>query len=127
MSITKIPEGYQAVMPYLILNNAQGFLDFTKTVFLADELLKTHRNEVNVIMHAEVSISGSVIMFADATETFGVRNAGLFVYVNDCDAVYDEALKYGAKTIMPPADQPYGRSCGVEDPFGNTWWVTSVA
>ncbi|WP_431200968.1 hypothetical protein ACQ86K_30970 [Mucilaginibacter sp. P19] len=26
---------------------------------------------------------------------------------------------------MPPADQPYGRSAGVKDPFGNTWWITN--
>ena len=30
-----IPEGYQAVMPYLILKNAEGFIDFTEKVFNA--------------------------------------------------------------------------------------------
>jgi PhnB protein len=123
----KIREGYQAVMPYLVVNNAQAFLDFTKTVFGAAEIHKAYRNEQNLIQHAEISISGSVIMFADATETFAAHNASLFVYVADCDAVYEEALKQGANTITEPADQSYGRSCGVKDPFGNTWWITSVA
>lgn len=123
----KIPEGYQAVMPYLIVNNAQSFLDFTKSVFDATEIHKAYRNEQNLIQHAEISISGSVIMFADATETFAPHNASLFVYVTDCDSIYNEALKQGAETITEPADQSYGRSCGIKDQFGNTWWITSVA
>ena len=33
----KIPENYQTVMPYLILENAQGFIAFTQKVFGAKE------------------------------------------------------------------------------------------
>ena len=31
----------------------------------------------------------------------------------------------GAKLVTPVADQQYGRSGGVEDPFGLTWWITT--
>jgi len=48
------------------------------------------------------------------------------VYVEDADAAYKLALDNGATSLMPPADQDYGRTCGVKDPFGNTWWITSV-
>jgi len=37
-----------------------------------------------------------------------------------------QALREGATAISPMADQPYGRSGGVQDPFGNSWWITSV-
>ena len=50
----------------------------------------------------------------------------MFVYVEDADETYKKAVENGAETVMPPDDQPYGRSCGVTDPFGNVWWITSI-
>ena len=120
----KIPEGYQQVMPYLIVQGAAEFLDFMKTVFGAEEKMKIMRDE-NTIQHAEISIGDSVIMFADATSRFEPRPAGLFIYVEDADQTYNQALAAGATSIMPMSDQEYGRSGGVADPFGNVWWPTT--
>jgi PhnB protein len=125
METLNIPDGYQRIMPYLIVNNAANFFQFTKDVFGADERYKAMRDE-HLIMHAEISIGGSVIMFADATELYKERTAGMFMYVDDCDAVYKKALENGATMVMEPADQSYGRSAGITDPFGNTWWITSL-
>jgi len=125
METLNIPEGYNQVMPYLILEGAAAFMEFTQKVFGATEKFKTMRDE-NVIMHAEIGIGRSVIMIADATEQYSRQTANLFIYVSDCDASYQTALDNGATTLMPPADQSYGRSCGVTDPFGNTWWITGV-
>ena len=121
----KIPQNYQRVMPYLILENAPGFITFTQKVFDAKETQKVMRDE-NTIMHAEVMIGESTIMFAEATEKFKVSNADLFVYVDDADETYKTALKNGGSVVNEPANQPYGRSGGIKDPFGNVWWVTSV-
>lgn len=124
MATINIPENYQAIMPYLIVKNAAAFIQFTQTVFGAAEQFKTMRDE-QTIMHAEVNINGSTIMFADATDTYTQQNAGMFVYVENCDDTYQKALDNGAESIMPPADQSYGRSAGVKDTFGNTWWITN--
>jgi len=120
-----IPQGYQQVMPYLIVADAAAFIEFTKKVFGAEEGYKAMRDE-KLIMHAEVKIGDSVMMLADATEQYTKQGAGLFVYVDDCDQVYANALANGATTKSEPADQSYGRSAGFEDAFGNTWWITSV-
>lgn len=122
----KIPDGYQAVMPYLILKNAGGFIEFTETVFGAKLLNKHLRDDGHTIMHGEINIDGSIIMFAESTEQYPEQNANLFVYADDADESYRRALKNGAITVTEPADQSYGRSCGVKDPHGNTWWITSV-
>jgi len=114
------------VMPYLIIENAVAFLEFTKTVFGAEEKLKAMRDE-KLIQHGEINIGGSVIMFADTTEQYPSRPGSFFIYVDDCDAVYQKALENGATTVTEPADQGYGRSAGVTDAFGNTWWVTAVS
>ena len=124
MSTINIPENYQAVMPYLIVQNAAKFIQFTQTVFGATEQFKTIRDE-QTVMHAEININGSTIMFADCTDMYQQQNAGMFVYVESCDETYQKALDNGAENIMPPADQSYGRSAGVKDPFGNTWWITN--
>ena len=125
MKNVNIPEGYPQLMPYLIVNNAAKFIDFTREVFGAAEKFKTMRDE-QTIMHAEISIGDSVIMLADATAQYTPQNAGMFLYVDDCDSVFKKATDNGATEVMPPADQNYGRSAGITDPFGNTWWITSV-
>ena len=125
MSNTTYPEGYQQVMPYLIIKNAADFYTFMQTVFGATEKMRTMRDDKN-IMHAELQIGESTIMYCDATDNFPPQNAGLFIYVADCDAAYQRALEQGATSIMAPVDQEYGRGAGVKDAFGNTWWITSV-
>ncbi|WP_153800404.1 VOC family protein [Foetidibacter luteolus] len=126
MSEVKIPQGHNAVMPYLILNNAEGFLAFAQKVFGAKEIYKKLRDDSPTIMHAEINISGSAIMFGDCNDQWPPQNAGLFVYVADADATFAAALEAGAEEIMPVSNQGYGRSGGVKDPHGNTWWITSV-
>jgi PhnB protein len=125
METLNIPEGYQRLMPYLIIENAPAFFEFAQKVFGATERYKAMRDET-LIMHAEISIGGSVVMFADATEQYKKQTAGLYLYVDDCDAVYQKAIENGATSASEPADQSYGRSGGFKDPFGITWWVTTV-
>ena len=127
LRMMKIPENYQTVMPYLILKQAGKFIDFTQKVFQAveNEKMKSMRDE-NIIMHSEIMIGSSTIMFADSTEKFEPCTAGLFVYVENADETYKKAIDEGATTVMELSDQDYGRTCGVTDPFGNTWWITSL-
>jgi len=121
----KIPEGYQTVMPYLIIENAAAFIEFTQKVFNA-ELLGKHMSGETAIMHAEIKIGSSVIMFADSTEQYPPMPSGLFIYVEDADKIYKSALDNGATAVTELADQSYGRSGGVKDIFENVWWITSL-
>lgn len=82
--------------------------------------------ESDIILHAETLIGDSTIMFADATEKYKPQPAGLFIYVDNADERFRKAVEAGAKVINEVADQPYGRSGGGTDPFGNSWWVTST-
>ena len=119
-----IPKGHQTVMPYLMLEDAVKFFDFAAAVFDSET---THRtlHESGMLQHGEIRIGGSTIMFSNSRDEWKPATANMFVYVDDADAVYAKALKHGAESVMPPADQEYGRSCGVTDPFGNVWWITS--
>ena len=124
MEKPNFPSDYQQVMPYLIIKNAAGFMKFMQDVFGAKEK-SMHMRDEHVIMHGEITVGESVIMFADSTDAFPPRTGGFFIYVTDADAVYNKALAAGATAITPMADMPYGRSGGIIDPFGNTWWPTA--
>jgi PhnB protein len=120
-----IPDNHQTVMVYLILHDAVKFIRFTQNVFGAT-LTQKHMRDERTIMHGEITIGDCTLMFADATELFLPRVAGMFVYVDDADISYTRAIEEGGIAITPMADQPYGRSGGISDPFGNIWWITSV-
>lgn len=121
-----IPEGYNRVMPYLIIKSAEGFLEFAKNVFGATEKMKVMREDGETVMHAEVFIGESTIMFANSTDDFPVMNSNMFIYVNNVDETHQKALDAGAANIMAPSNRDYGRSSGITDPYGNTWWITEV-
>jgi len=114
----------QTVTVYLILKDVSGFIDFTEKLFGAT-LTEKHTDVSGNIRHAEIRIGNSSIMIGSANDQWGVQGAGLFVNVTNSDSAYQTALDLGATSVMPPADQEYGRSCGVNDPSGNTWWITS--
>ena len=49
-----------------------------------------------------------------------------YLYVPDCDAVYERALRAGATSIAEPLDHAYGdRSGAVKDAFGNQWYIAT--
>jgi PhnB protein len=117
----KIPEQYLPVMPYLIIKDAKAFKTFMADVFGATEQLIVTRDE-HLIMHGELRIGGAVIMFADATEVYKERPAGMFIYVESVDDTYKKAIAKGAKSHMVPQKMDYGYTAGFEDSWGNQWW-----
>ena len=121
----KIPDTHQMIMPYLIVDGAEKFLQFTQKVFNARETFKMMREDGKKIMHAEIQIGGSTIMFADTPDNAKPQTAGLFIYAENVDGTYEKAINQGGTTLREPSDQDYGRTCGVTDPFGNIWWITS--
>ena len=117
----KIPSHYNRLMPYIIIPNGYKFVEFMKTVFNATEQAIVPRS-AGIIMHGELRIGEAVVMFADITEQFEARPAGIFIYVEDTNETYKRAMEAGATSLMKPTEQPYGYACGFHDPFGNDWW-----
>ena len=126
MKNLNVPQGYNAVMPYLILKNAAEFMTWAVEVLDATEKMRSYREDGVSLGHSELMIGDVTLMLSESSEQWPSNTAGLFVYVENADQAYERALARGATSIMPPADMPYGRTCGVADPFGNVWWPTQA-
>ncbi len=121
-----IPDGYTAITPYLIVENAAGFIDFLVNAFGAVERIRVPMPEGG-IGHAEVEIDGAALMLADAMPpAFPVSSSLIHLYVADIDSVYAQALKAGATSDDEPSDMFYGdRLARITDPFGNHWSIAT--
>ncbi|HEY5919270.1 MAG TPA: VOC family protein, partial [Chryseolinea sp.] len=79
------------------------------------------------IMHATVQIGDSLVMVADVMTGTEPMPAMLYLYVDDVDAVYRQAINVaGTSSLREPVDEFYGdRSAGVKDEWGNQWWLAT--
>ena len=124
MKVRPIPEGYHTVTPTLNVHGAAKAIDFVKRAFGAEELMRFPAPD-GTIMHAEVRIGDSIVMLSDAVR-LPAMPGNIFLYVNDADAVYEQALKAGATSLMPPTDMFWGdRFARVKDPCGNLWAIAT--
>lgn len=125
MTTVNKPAGSSTVSPYFIVPDGDKFLAFLKDVFGAAEN-GVYRADDGRIMHAELRLGDSSIMFGVAQEEWPAETGGVFVYVGDTDGIYRKALAWGSVSRQAPENKDYGRAAGFRDPFGNTWWVTQV-
>ena len=119
------PNGYHTVVPYLVASDVGALIEFVTGAF--DGIIRERMvNSSGRIAHAEIEIGDSVVMMGEAQENFAANSASLYLYVGDTVAVYAQALRRGATSVMEPADMYYGdRNAGVRDPAGNTWWIAT--
>jgi PhnB protein len=128
-----IPEGNHTLTPYLIVRGAVKAIEFYKQAFKASELYRLPMPDGR-LGHAELQIGDSRLMLADempemnirGPESLGGSPVGLCLYVEDCDALFKQAVGAGAKVERELADQFYGdRSGTVIDPFGHKWTLAT--
>ena len=67
--VKPIPEGHEAVVPYLICKNAEAAIDFYKRAFGADELIRM--GEPGKVGHCEMKIGNARFMLADEFPDLG--------------------------------------------------------
>ena len=126
MSVKPIPDGYHTITPYFAVRDAAKLVDFLKRALGAEEV-DAMKMPDGKVMHAEMKLGNSMIMIGQADDPdYKLMPAMLYVYVNDADALYKQAMQAGAKSVMEPIDQFYGdRSGAIEDPAGNQWWLAT--
>jgi len=130
-TVKPIPEGYHTITPGLCFKDSKKAMDWYQTAFGATingEICACQ--ESGKVMHAELKIGDSIYSLGDEMPEFGCVSAEtlkaspikLYVYVKDCDAAFNKAIKAGATVAYPISDMFWGdRVGGIKDPFGYTW------
>jgi PhnB protein len=86
------------------------------------------------VAHAELQIGDSILMLSDMFEQsvgktpkqLGGTTMGLFMYVEDVDEVFKQAIDAGATAKQEPEDQFWGDRFGrITDPFGHDWQIAT--
>ena len=126
-----VPDGYHTITPSLTLDNAAQAIDWYKKALGAEEISRSAGPD-GKIMHAEIKIGNSRVMMNDVMmggkgpKAYGGSPASLWLYVQDCDALFNRAVSAGATVQMPLADQFWGdRGGAIADPEGYTWWIST--
>jgi PhnB protein len=121
----EIFKDFRSVTPHLYARQPEDLIEFLKRAFAGKETYRAQMPDGS-IPHAQVRIGDSVVALAGGRGPYTPMPSTLHLYVPDADATYKQALRAGATSIQPPADQPYGeRSAGVTDPFGNRWFIAT--
>ncbi len=129
-----VPEGYHTITPQLTLDNAAQAIDWYKKALGAEELGRSTGPD-GKIMHAELRVGDSRFMLNDemgggkSARALGGSPMSLWLYVDDCDAIFNRAVAAGGKVDGPMgkmADQFWGdRSGTFTDPYGYRWSIAS--
>jgi PhnB protein len=130
-----IPAGHHTVTPHLILDQAAQAIDWYKKALGAEEVSRAVGPD-GKIMHAELRIGNSLIMLNDemgggkSARALGGSPVSLWLYVENCDALFNRAVAAGANVPPGPMgqmmDQFWGdRSGTFTDPYGYHWTIAT--
>jgi len=121
-----IPENADDLMAYLHPIGAPAMIKFLKQAFKAEEI-GVYQSPEGIVQHAKMRIGNSIIEMGEAHEQWKAMPMTFMLYVADCDAWYERALKSeGAISVSPPSSAPYGGRVGViKDQFENTWYIST--
>lgn len=127
------PAGFHTATPYVMVRDVDAAIAFYQQAFGATELMRVTRDD-GTIGHAEIKIGESPIMLgghANIQATGGSMEnlppVSIYLYVEDADTLFGQAVAAGAKSLYPVTAQPYGvREGGLADPFGIVWWVATA-
>jgi PhnB protein len=130
-AVSPIPPGYATLTPVLTFDDAALAISWYQAALEAEELSR-HTAPNRKVLHAELRIGTSRIMVCDALEPnetpqeLGGSPVSFWVYVDNADALFSQAIAAGAHAQAPMSDHFWGDRCGrILDPFGYSWSIAS--
>ncbi|GJM27954.1 MAG: glyoxalase [Cyclobacteriaceae bacterium] len=124
MKQTFKPIGYNSVSPYFVVDGAKKLIDLLVKIFDAEELRKYDMPD-GTIMHAEIKIDDSVLMFGDSSDKFPPNQLLTHIYVPDVDNVFQKAIEAGCEPLEKPKEREGDpdRRGSFRDFAGNVWSI----
>jgi PhnB protein len=119
--------------PMLIIPNGITDVSFYTKAFGAEEM-RRFSNDDGGIHVVELSINGAIFHMHEQWETklvspqrAGASTVSVNIFVEDVDAVVEQAVTAGAKVTSPVQDFDYGyRQGDIIDPFGHCWQIQKI-
>ncbi len=125
MSVRPIPEGFHTITPNAIVQGVEKAIAFYKEAFGAEERMRLTMPD-GMITHAELIIGDSHLNLGEPMEGWPAHPLLAQLFVEDSDAIFEQAVAAGARVTMPMTDMFFGfREGRIMDPFGNTWTISS--
>jgi PhnB protein len=133
MAVKPVPEGYYTLTPYLAVDDATAAIEWYERAFGAKERSRMPGPD-GKIAHAEIEIGDSIVMLADPFPQSNVRppkeirgtTAAIFMYVENVDDIYRQAIDAGATVTSEPEDMFWGdRFASITDPYGHAWQIAT--
>lgn len=124
MSKAYKPAGYNSVSPYFVVDDAKRLIELLIQIFDAKPL-RTYDMPDGTIMHAEIKIDDSVLMFGNASDQFPANKILTHIYVRDVDTTFERAIDLGCEVLEKPKERvgdPDRRGSFI-DFAGNTWSI----
>jgi PhnB protein len=130
MSDPGAPPRDQTVTLSLTVTPCAEAIEFYVQAFGAIEVGPRMTGPDGLVAHAELRIGNSVLMLGDewpdgptmSPRSLGGSTAAAFLYVDDVDSLWEQALSAGVEVVFPLDMQFYGDKGGrVRDPYGHTW------
>jgi uncharacterized glyoxalase superfamily protein PhnB len=116
-----------SLFAYLSYRDAPSAIDWLEAIGF--QVVARQHGDDGSVEHAELRLGGAVVMLATNDADYGVppllghsTGSGLYLLVDDVDAIYTAAIEAGATAVSEP--QP--TECGTErarllDPEGHEW------
>ena len=103
--VKPIPSGFRTVTPYLVLNDANGAIEFYKKAFGAKELTRNPTPD-GKILNAQIKIGDSIVMLSDefpfpgstikSPSSLGASTFTMHIYSKNVDKLWEQAVAAGA-------------------------------
>jgi uncharacterized glyoxalase superfamily protein PhnB len=130
--VEREPAWPPSLTPYIMETDARRALEWYADVFGAERRGELWVNADGTIGHAELGVGDAVLMLAEPSDLWpevpvrapdspATFSHSLHLEVGDVDGTTELARRSGAAVERQPADQPYGRSAVIVDPFGHRW------
>ena len=132
--MSKIPDGYTSLTPFVVFDNTAAAIEFYKGAFDAEVIMSIPAPD-GKIMYAELQIGSARLMIGtpcsesggektQSAKILGGSPVSFYVYVEDVQAAVNKAKDTGMTEKKGIVDMFWGDRIGtLTDPFGLDWTV----
>ncbi|MEJ1238735.1 VOC family protein [Chryseolinea sp. T2] len=124
--VKPIPDGFHTITPFLIVNDAHELLSFIEKGLGGKTQYKLEDDDGKIV-HASARVGDSAIMISDTMQGMEPVTAMLYLYVENADNLYNQALAVnGVTSAREVRTEFYGDRAGcIQDQWGNKWWIAT--